>query len=87
MDTLGNRFHVEFLGYAYWFMPISISQMKDHSISVDQDRSATYILAKYLDTDIVKTSTKFYKTTFPYDMVFSKDDASIIDDKFEKLTS
>ena len=35
VDTLGNRFHVNFLGYAHWFMSIRISQMKDHSISVD----------------------------------------------------
>ena len=34
--TLGNRFHVNFLGYAHWFTSITISQMKDHSIYVDQ---------------------------------------------------
>ena len=60
--------------------------MKDHSISVDQDRYATYIVAKYLDNDIFKTSTKFYKTTFPSDMIFTKDDTSTSDEKVEKLT-
>ena len=35
VDTLGKGFHVEFLGYAHWFMSIRISQMKDHSISMD----------------------------------------------------
>ena len=35
VDTLGKIFHVNFLGYAYWFMSIRISQLKDHSISVD----------------------------------------------------
>ena len=38
-DTLGNRLHVNFLGYAHWFMSIRISQLKDHSISLDQARS------------------------------------------------
>ena len=42
-DTLRKRFHVNFLGYAHWFMSIRISQMKDHSISVDQARYATSI--------------------------------------------
>ena len=28
-DTLGNIFHVDFLGYAHWFMSIRISQMKE----------------------------------------------------------
>ena len=46
VDTLGKIFHVNFLGYAHWFMSIRISQMKDHSISVDQDRYATSIVAK-----------------------------------------
>ena len=46
VDNLGKRFHVKFLGCAHWFMSISISHMKDHSISVDQDRYATSIVAK-----------------------------------------
>ena len=51
-------FHVNFLGYAHWFMSIRISQLKDHSISVDQDIYATSIVAKYLDTSTVKVSKK-----------------------------
>ena len=35
VDTLGKIFHVNFLGYAHWFLSISISQLKDHSISMD----------------------------------------------------
>ena len=44
-------------------------------------------MAKYLDTDIVKTSTKFYEITFPYDIIFVKADAYTSDEKVEKLTS
>ena len=68
LDTLVNRFHVNFLGYAHWFMSIIISQLKDNSISVDQARYATYIVAKYLYTTTVKVSYKFYKTTLPDDI-------------------
>ena len=46
VDNLGKRFHVNFLGYAHWFIPIRISQMKDHYIYVDKARHATYIVAK-----------------------------------------
>ena len=46
VDTLGKRFHVNFLRFARWFMSIRISQLKDHSISVDQARYATSIVAK-----------------------------------------
>ena len=36
VDTLGKIFHVNFLRYAHWLMSIRFSQLKDHSISVDQ---------------------------------------------------
>ena len=48
--------------------------MKDHSISVYQAIYATSIVANYLDTAIVKTSTKFYKTALPSDLIFAKSD-------------
>ena len=86
INTLRNIFHVNFLVYAHCFMPIRISQMKDHSIYVDRDRYATSIVAKYLYTATVKASTKFHKTTLPYDMIFIKANASNSDDKIEKLT-
>ena len=60
-------------------MSIKISQLKDHCISVDQARYATSIVAKYLDTATVKVSTKFYKKTFPSDMIFTKEDVSTSD--------
>ena len=70
---------MNFLGYAHWFMSIIISQLKDHSIYVDQAIYATYIVAKYLDTEKVKASTKFYNTTLPSDMILTKADTSTSD--------
>ena len=67
-------------------MSIIISQLKDHSIAVDQARYATYIVEKYLDTATVKVSNKFYKTTLPADMILTKDNVSTSDDKIERLT-
>ena len=86
VDTLGKRFHVNFLGYAHWFMSINISHMKDHSISVDQDRYATSIVEKYFNTATVKASKTFYKTILPSDMIFTKDNTYTRDEKVEKLT-
>ena len=34
VDTLGKIFHVNFLGYAHWFMSIRTSQLKEHPSSV-----------------------------------------------------
>ena len=86
MDTQGNIFHVNFLGYSHWFMSIIISQMEDHSISIDQASHVTSIVAKYLDAATVMGSKKFYKTTFPSDMIVTKSGASISNEKIYKLT-
>ena len=86
VDTLVNRFHMNFLGYANWFMSIRIPQLKDHSISVDQDRYATSIVVEHLDTATVLVSTKFYKKTFPANVIFTKEDVSTSDEQVEKLT-
>ena len=83
---MGKILHVNFLGYAHWFMSIIISQLKYHSISVDQARYATSIVEKYLDTVTVMVSKKFYKTTFPADMISTKEDVSTSDEQAEKLT-
>ena len=85
VGALGKRFHVNFLGQEHCFMSIRIYQMKDRSISVDQARYDTSIVAKYLDTATVKESTKFYKTTLPSDMIFTKVDASTSDEQVEKF--
>ena len=45
---------MSFLGYAHWFMYIIISQLKDHYISVDEARCATYAVSKYLATVTIK---------------------------------
>ena len=60
--------------------------MKYHSISVDQARYATYIVAKYLDTTTVKVSKQFYKKTLPADMIIKKEDISTSYEQVEKLT-
>ena len=60
--------------------------MKDHSISVDQDRYATSIVAKYFNTDTVKAITTFYKTIFPSDVISTKDDTYTRDEQVENMT-
>ena len=44
------------------------------------------LFQKYLDTATVKVSNKFYKTTLPDDMIFTKEDLSTSDEQVEKLT-
>ena len=86
METLGKISYLRFLGCAHWFMSIKIYQMKDHFISVDQERYYNSVVAKYLDTTTVKKNTKFYMTTLPSGMIFTKSNASTSDEQVEKLT-
>ena len=54
VDTLRKILHVSFYGYTHWFMSINISQLNEHSISVDQSKYATYVVAKYLENATIK---------------------------------
>ena len=63
---------MNFWRYAHWFMSIRISQLRDNSISMDQARYATSIVANYLDTATVKVSKTFYKKKLLADMIFTK---------------
>ena len=58
---------------------LRISHIKDTSISVDQTRYDTSIVAKYVDKETVKASTKFYNTKLPSDMILTKYDTSTSD--------
>ena len=51
--------------------------------SVNQARYVTSIVAKYLDTATVKKSTKFYNTTLPSDIIFTKADTFNRNKKFD----
>ena len=79
VDTLGKRLHVNFLGYAHWFISIRISKLKDNSISLDQARYATSVVEKYLDTATIKENSRFHKTNLPHDIILTKEDASTSD--------
>ena len=85
LGTLGNIFHVNLLWYVNCFMYIRISKLKYYYISVNQDRYATSVVAKYLDNSRIKESSKFHKTTLYHDTIFTKEDASTSDKNVEVL--
>ena len=60
--------------------------MKDHSVSVDQDRYTTSNVEKYSDTATIKAGTTFYKTKLPVYMILTKEAISNSDEQVEKLT-
>ena len=61
VDALVRICHVNFLGFSHWFMSIRISQLRYQLISVDQDRYATAVVAKYIDNTTVNNSKIFIR--------------------------
>ena len=86
LDTLGKRFHVNFLGYAHFFMSILISQLKDHYISVVQASYATYVVKTYLDASTIKEISNIHNTILYNDIIFIKEDASTGDEQVKEFS-
>ncbi|MGH3053820.1 MAG: reverse transcriptase domain-containing protein [Gaiellaceae bacterium] len=77
--TLAQRFKVEFLGNAHWFLSLRINQLADYSIRVDQSRYAKAITHRYTNT--LNTHLKpTYDQPLPSDWVPSKTDCSATTD-------
>ena len=64
--------YVNFLVYEHWFMRITISELKDHSISMHQAGYTTFVVAKYLNTVTTKENSEFHNTNLPHDMIFTE---------------
>ena len=54
VGTFLNIFHLNFLGYAHWFVSIRISQLKYHYITVYKDRYSTPDVSNYLEIATIK---------------------------------
>ena len=67
-------------------MSISISQLRDHSISVDHSRYVTYVVANYPDTVTIEQNSSFHKTSLLHDMILTKEYASTSNEKLEVLS-
>ena len=70
---------------AHWYMYIITSQRTYYSFSVDQNSYATSVGSKYLDTTTIKENSKWCKTNFPHDMVFTKEDTFIRDEQVKAI--
>ena len=64
-------------------MSSRILQLKDYYISVDQARYYTSVVSNYIDTATIKENFKFYRTTLPHDMTFTKYDTYTSDEQVE----
>ena len=83
--TPGEIFHVKLLGYAHRFMSISISQLKDHYVSVDQYRYVKSVVADYIYTVTINENLKCHKNALHHDIIFTKENSSTSGEQVELL--
>ena len=84
---ISERFTVEFMGRAHWFLSVRIAQDKDFNYTLDQNRYANMILTKYLGKIATNITTTETKRPLPEDFVPSKLDCSKSESEVETLTA
>ena len=78
--SLSNKFDVELMGQAHWYLQARVTQHSDYSITLDQARYSALISTRFLPnsptTNITPEDLEKYKTPLPKDFVPTKQDLS-----------
>ncbi len=86
-QQLSNRFNLELLGQAHWYLGTRIHQLANYNIEVDQSRYCPAIVKKYLDTAGCNKSIRRHETPFAIDFIPSSDDCSATEEDAKKLAA
>ena len=77
---VSNRFDVDLMGQAHWYLQSRITQHEDFSITLDQSRYAKLVAQRYLEPTILAslndTEKEKYAAPIPVTSVFDKADCS-----------
>jgi hypothetical protein len=72
---LKQRFNVELMGQAHWYLVTWINQLNNYDIELDQSQYCRLIVKKYLDTAGSKKVMSHLSTPFALDFVPTSEDA------------
>jgi len=75
-EKLQQRFNLELMGQAHWYLSTKINQLNNFDIEIDQSRYCCAIMKKYLDTASTKRDVAHHPTPLPLDFVHKSDDCS-----------
>jgi hypothetical protein len=75
-QQLQQRFNLELMGQAHWYLSTRINQLSNFDIEIDQSRYCRAIVKKYLDTAGTKRDLAHHPTPLPLDFVPTSDDCS-----------
>jgi hypothetical protein len=75
-DKLSERFDVEVLGQAHWYLSARIHQDADFNVTLDQARYCKVIANRFLEKAGAKKKPRYHSTIFPAEFVPSVDNCS-----------
>jgi len=73
---LGERFQLELLGNAHWYLGSCINQLKNFDIEIDQSHYCNAIVKKYLDTTGCARNIRHHDTPLPSGFIPTSDDCT-----------
>ncbi len=84
---LGNRFNLELLGQAHWYLGTRIKQLSNFDIELDQHRYCRSIVKKYLDSAGCPKNNRKYNTPLSLEFIPTSDDCSENEAKAQELAT
>jgi hypothetical protein len=83
---LAERFQLELLGNAHWYLGSRINQLKNFDIELDQSKYCKAIVKKYLDTAGCTKVSKHHDAPLPSGFIATIDDCSGSEIESQKLS-
>jgi hypothetical protein len=83
--NLQDRFHLELMGQAHWYLATRIHQKQNLDIELDQTRYCLSILKKYLGTAGCPRNNSLVNTPLPIDFIPTSKDCSLDEKEVTKL--
>ena len=82
---LQDRFHLELLGQAHWYLATRVHQNANFDIELDQTGYWLSILKKYLESAGCPKNNSLVNTPLPLDIIPTSDDCSLSEEAVSKL--
>jgi len=86
-EQLGNRFNMELMGQAHWYLGSSIQQFANFDIELDQSRYCKSIVKRYLDSAGCPKNLCQHDMPLPAGITPTNDDCSNSEEEAENVTT
>jgi hypothetical protein len=84
---LGERFHLELLGNAHWYLGSRINQLGNFDIKLDQSQYCKAIVKRYLDTAGCAKVVRYHDAPLPSGFIPTSDDCAATDAECADLST